>query len=86
MCLAIPGKILEIADLATECNRPALVAFGGISREVNLCFLPEAVVGDYVLVHVGVAISLVDETEAQLTLQYLRSMGEMDELTENDRA
>ncbi len=81
MCLAIPGKILEIGKGSTETNRPGQVAFGGISREVNLCFLPEAKVGDYVLVHVGVAISMVDEDEARQTLTYLRTIGELDELT-----
>lgn len=79
MCLAIPGKITAIAGSATESDRPATVAFGGIAREINLCFLPEAKVGDYVLVHVGVAISLVDENEAKLTLEYLRRIGELDE-------
>jgi hydrogenase expression/formation protein HypC len=78
MCLAIPGKITEIASPATALNRPATVAFDGIAREINLCFLPEAQVGDYVLVHVGVAISLVDEHEAQQTLEYLRRIGELD--------
>lgn len=81
MCLAIPGKILSIPASLDDTFRIGQVSFGGIRKEVNLAMVPEASIGDYVLVHVGVAISIVDEKEANLTLQYLRQIGELDELT-----
>lgn len=79
MCLAVPGQILTITgdDPLQRCAR---VSFGGIIKEVNLACVPEATVGDYVLVHVGLAISTVDEDEAQRTLEYFREMGELGEL------
>lgn len=80
MCLAIPGKIIAIAPSVDETFRNGKVSFGGILKEVNLCMVPEAVEGDYVLVHVGVAISVVDEEEAQKTFSYLKQMGEVAEL------
>jgi hydrogenase expression/formation protein HypC len=63
--------------------RMARVAFGSILKEASLEMVPEAAVGDYVLVHVGVAISLVDEEEAAKTFEYLREIGEIDELIEH---
>ncbi|TVQ01085.1 MAG: HypC/HybG/HupF family hydrogenase formation chaperone [Balneolaceae bacterium] len=80
MCLAIPGKVISLEPDFDEVNYPGKVSFGGIVREVNFCFLPEAEIGDYVLVHVGVALSKVDENEAMLTLKYLDEMGELDDL------
>ena len=80
MCLAIPGKILSIHDQQMETFREGVVSFGGIKKKINLCMVPDAAVNDYVLVHVGVAISKIDEDEALLTLDYLKHMGEMDEL------
>ncbi len=80
MCLAIPGKLTSISAQLDETFRFGKVSFGGIMKEVNLSMVPEARVGDYVLVHVGVAISVVDELEAQQTFQYLKQMGEVDEL------
>ena len=74
MCLAVPGKILEAADRGW--NRVAKVDFGGVTREVFLDFVPEAVPGDYVLVHVGFAVSRIDEGEAQRTLEMLQKMAE----------
>jgi hydrogenase expression/formation protein HypC len=73
MCLAIPGKILE----TQECNglRIGRVQFGGIVRQTSLDFVPEAQVGDYVIVHVGFAISRVDAQEAERTYQLLEEMG-----------
>ena len=73
MCLAIPGKILSADDLGVA--RAGRVQFGGIVRQVRLDFVPEAAVGDYVLVHVGFAISKVDEAEAQRSYQLLVEMG-----------
>jgi hydrogenase expression/formation protein HypC len=81
MCLAIPGKILSIDVVLSDTFRQGKVSFGGIQKDVNLCMVPEAVVGDYVLVHVGVAISRIDEEEAARTFSYLKEMGEVDELT-----
>jgi hydrogenase expression/formation protein HypC len=78
MCLAVPGKILSIEG--EDFARAARVSFGGIVREVSLAYVPEAEVGDYVIVHVGFAISLLDEAEAMLTFEYLKQMGEVDEL------
>jgi hydrogenase expression/formation protein HypC len=83
MCLAIPGKIESLSLHEQDTFRMGKVAFGGIRREVNLSMVPEAKVGDYVLVHVGVAITVVDETEALKTLEYIRQIGELDELKNN---
>lgn len=80
MCLAIPGKVTQITDQLDETFRIGKVSFGGIQKEVNLSMVPEAKVGDYVLVHVGVAISTVDEEEAKKTFEYLRQIGELEEL------
>ncbi len=85
MCLAIPGKIIEFTDALDDVFRIAKVDYGGIQKEVNMSMLPEAKIGDYVMVHVGVAISIVDEQEANETAKFLRQMGEYDaELSEND--
>jgi len=75
MCLAIPGKIVEI--YAENELRMGKLDFGGTVRKCCLQCLPEAVVGDYALVHVGFAISLVDEAEAARTYQLLEEMGEL---------
>ncbi|MGZ3820873.1 MAG: HypC/HybG/HupF family hydrogenase formation chaperone [Mucilaginibacter sp.] len=80
MCLAIPGKILEIDSELDELFRTAKVSFGGTQKTINLCMVPDAQVGDYVLVHVGVAISKVDEEEAIKVFNYLKDMGEVEEL------
>ncbi len=79
MCLAIPGRLLSLSGGA-DLNRTGRVSFGGIIKEVNLGYVPEATVGDYVVVHVGFAISVLDEVEAQRTLDYVREMGELAEL------
>lgn len=81
MCLAVPGKILSVAG-EDPLQRAGRVSFGGIVKEVNLACVPEAKVGDYVIVHVGLAISTVDQEEAERTLEYLREMGELAELEE----
>jgi hydrogenase expression/formation protein HypC len=72
MCLAIPGKIIEILD---DANRIAKVEVGGVRRNVNMALLDEARIGDYVLVHVGFALSKIDEQEAAATLRLLEEMG-----------
>jgi hydrogenase expression/formation protein HypC len=80
MCLAIPGKLTTITAQLDETFRFGKVSFGGIMKEVNLSMVPEARVGDYVLVHVGVAIGVVDEDEALKTFEYIRQIGELNEL------
>ncbi|MBP7512168.1 MAG: HypC/HybG/HupF family hydrogenase formation chaperone [Bacteroidia bacterium] len=82
MCLAIPGKLLSITNQLDDTFRFGKVSFGGISKEVNLYMVPEANINDYVLVHVGVAISVVDEEEAKTTFNYLKQMGEIEELNQ----
>ena len=77
MCLAIPGKILSSEDFGFA--RTGRVQFGGTVRQVRLDFVPEASTGDYVMVHVGFAISKVDEQEAQRTYQLLEEMGALEE-------
>jgi len=78
MCLAVPGKILSIQGEGFA--RTARVSFGGIVKEISLAYVPEATIGNYVIVHVGFAISLLDEAEATRTLEYLKQMGELAEL------
>jgi len=81
MCLGIPGKVLELHD--GEGGVPmGKVEFGGITRDVCLAYLPEVVVGDYVLVHVGFAISKLDEQEAQEIFTYIDQIGELAEAGE----
>jgi len=72
MCLAIPGKITEIYQRDTL--RMAKIDFGGIAKEICLAYMPEAKVGDYTLIHVGFAISLMDEEEAQETLKLIKDI------------
>ena len=79
MCLAIPGQVLSVAG-DNPLERTGRVSFGGIVKEVSLALVPEAAVGDYVIVHVGVAISKVDEDEARQVFDYLKQMDELSEL------
>lgn len=76
MCLAIPGKIIEIYE--TDSLRMARLDFGGIIKEICLAYVPEAEVGEYALIHVGFAISLMDEEEAQETLKLIREVSEFE--------
>lgn len=78
MCLAIPGRVESIQR--GEGGRMGRVRFGGIRREVCLEYLPEADVGDYVLVHVGFALSVVDAAEAERTYALLQELGQLEEL------
>ncbi len=82
MCLAIPGKIIRIDSEIDDIFRVAKVSFNGIVKQVNLAMVPEAKTGDFVLVHVGSAISIVDEAEAKTTMDILMQMGDMNELDE----
>ncbi len=79
MCLAVPGKIIDIQG-DDPLLRSGRVSFGGAVKQVSLSCVPEARVGDFVLVHVGLALSVVDAAEAETTMRYLREMGEMDGL------
>jgi hydrogenase expression/formation protein HypC len=81
MCLAIPGKIISVTD-GDALSRMGKVDFGGIVKEVCLAFVPEAAIGDYVIVHVGFALSRVEESEAQKVFQYLREMDQLAGLKE----
>lgn len=84
MCLAIPGQIKSIVDHQEGYMRMGRIEFAGIFKDINLELVPEAKVNDYVLVHVGVAISKVDEEEANSILKYLHQMDELDELYNGD--
>ena len=83
MCLAIPGKIQSIEMKYNGMVKMAKVSFGGIIKEASLEMVPAASIGDYVLVHVGVAISIIDEDEAAKSFEYLNEIGEIDELIEH---
>jgi hydrogenase expression/formation protein HypC len=82
MCLAVPGKILNIDDesASLRCGR---VDFGGVVKQVNLAYVPEASIGDYVLVHVGFAINKIDESEALQVFEYLREIEGFEATEEN---
>ena len=79
MCLAIPGKVTSISG-EDPLLRSGKVDFGGVLKEVSLAYVPEVQVGDYVIVHVGFALSRVDEAEANQVFEYLREMQELTEL------
>ncbi len=79
MCLAVPGKITSISGV-DSLTRTGKVDFGGVLKEVSLAYVPEANAGDYVIVHVGFAISRLDEAEANQVFEYLREMEELSEL------
>jgi len=83
VCLAVPGKIESIQG-DDPVFRTGKVNFGGIVKEVNLAYVPEAKVGDYVMVHVGFAISVVDEQEARQVFEYLKQIAALDELEEGE--
>ena len=76
MCLAIPGKVISVEQ--NNGLRSGRIQFGGIVRQASLDFVPEAEVGDYVMVHVGYAISRVDEAEAHRTYELLEEMGALE--------
>jgi hydrogenase expression/formation protein HypC len=84
MCLAIPGKIERVSD-ASLLTRPGLVNFDGVVKEVSLALVPEAAPGDYVIVHAGLALSRVDETEARQVFAYLAAIKELGEIEDRAR-
>jgi len=79
MCLAVPGKVIEAAENPLGMTM-GTVDFGGIRKEICLAWVPEAEVGDYVLVHVGFAIGRIDEAEAKAVFETLREMGDLEGL------
>ncbi len=83
MCLAVPGKIVSIEgdDPVLRCGR---VDFSGIVKHINLAYVPEAKIGDYVLVHVGFAINTIDEEEANQVFEYLRQMEDLAEIESDE--
>jgi hydrogenase expression/formation protein HypC len=83
MCLAIPGKIISISGDGFE--RIGKVNFGGVLKDVNLAYVPEAKVDDYVIVHVGFALNTLDESEANKVFEYLREMDELSELNDEEQ-
>jgi hydrogenase expression/formation protein HypC len=76
MCLAIPGKLEKIIAELDETFRIGSVSFDGVIKEVNLALVPEAQIDDYLLVHVGAAIAIINEDEAKATMTVLKQMGE----------
>ncbi len=79
MCLGVPGKIISIEENPLGMTM-GKVSFGGIGKDVCLAYVPEAKTGDYVIVHVGFALSVIDEEEANRVFQYLAEMDELGEL------
>jgi hydrogenase expression/formation protein HypC len=77
MCLGVPGQVVSIAG-SEPLTRTAKVRFGGVVKDVNLAYAPEAKTGDYVIVHVGFAISILNEGEAQRALATLKELGELE--------
>ena len=80
MCLSIPGRLIEITGQLDETFRTGKVSFDGVIKEISLTLVPEAKVDDYVMVHVGAAISVVDEEEAKKTFEILQQLGELNDL------
>lgn len=78
MCLAVPGQIIELEG--EGLSRTGRVNFSGVVKQVSLAYTPEAALNDYVLVHVGFALQVVDEAEAQQVFAYLQELGELDEI------
>ena len=80
MCLGVPGKVIEITEESPLGMAMAKVSFGGIVKEICLAYVPEAGVGDYVIVHAGFALNVIDEEEAMEVFQMLKEMDELAEL------
>jgi len=80
MCLAVPGKIISIQEGELRMGR---IAFGPVEKDASLAFVPQAAVGDYVLIHAGMALEVIDEEAAQKVFEALRQMGEIDPLPES---
>ena len=83
MCLAIPGKLISIEG-KDPIERTGKVDFSGVVKDVSLACVPEAEIGQYVLVHVGLALSVIDDAEAKQVFEYLREIGELNELEDRE--
>jgi hydrogenase expression/formation protein HypC len=81
MCLAVPGQVLTVAG-DDPLLRTGKVSFGGVVKDVSFAYVPDVQPGQYVIVHVGFALQIVDEEEAKQVFAYLREMGELQELEE----
>ncbi len=79
MCLAIPGKIISLSSENNSLDRLARVDFSGVIKEISLAYLPEAKLNDYVIVHAGLALSILDENEAAATLAALAELDDMNQ-------
>ncbi|WP_411894458.1 HypC/HybG/HupF family hydrogenase formation chaperone [Winogradskyella sp. A2] len=80
MCLSIPGKLIEITSELDKTFRTGKVSFDGITKDISLALVPEAKIDDYVLVHVGAAISIIDGDEAKKTFEILKELDELNDL------
>lgn len=74
MCLAVPGRIVRLTEETDPLARKGLIDFSGVTREISLAYVPEAQIDDYVIVHAGFALSVLDEDEAQASLQAFREL------------
>jgi hydrogenase expression/formation protein HypC len=83
MCLGIPGRIIEVYE--TNGLRMGKIDFGGVIKEACLAYVPEAELGDYTIVHVGFALNVIDEEEAQKTLELLSDIGALEEELDQDQ-
>ncbi len=81
MCLAVPGKLISLA-VADPISRSGKVSFGGVLKDVNVALVPDATVGDYLLVHAGIAIGIIDEKEAETVFDYLALLTQPDSIEE----
>ena len=84
MCLSIPGKLEEISSHQDEIFRTGKVSFDGVIKEVSLALVPEVKIGEYVLVHAGAAISIIDDNEAKKTFEILKELDELNDLENHD--
>jgi len=82
MCLASPGKVISISGGDDPLTRMGRIDFSGVIKQASLAYVPEVQIGDYVIVHVGFALSKVDEDEAQKVFEYLRQMDGLGDLAE----
>lgn len=80
MCLAVPGRVIAINDEGDALRRSGKVSFGGVHKEINLAYVPDVAVGDYVIVHAGFALNKIDEAEAREVFEYLRQIDELKDL------
>lgn len=79
MCLAVPGQIIGLSDDNDPLARKGLVNFSGIGKEISLAYVPDAKINDYVIVHAGFALAVLDEADALATLQAFQDMSELDD-------